>query len=151
VASLQPPYSLLNRDIEKELLPYCAANNIGVIAYSPMQSGLLTGKFTRKYVANLAPTDWRLKVDPNFRAPRLSANLAFVERMRPIAERNSQTVGQLAIAWALRRQEVTAVIVGAHTPAQFEELAPAGDWTLSADDSAEIEALLRAFEEEVHD
>ena len=142
VASLQPRYSMLNRDIEEELLPYCAANGIGVIVYSTMQSGLLTGKFTREYIAHLPPTDWRLKIDPNFREPRLSANLAFVERLRPIAERNGRSVGQLAIAWALRRPEVTAAIVGARTPAQIEEIASATDWTLSAEDTAEIDLLL---------
>jgi aryl-alcohol dehydrogenase-like predicted oxidoreductase len=142
VASLQPPYSLLDRTIEKELLPYCAANNIGVIAYSPMQSGLLTGNLTREYVASLPASDWRKKTDPNFRDPRLGAILAFVEKLRPIAKRNGRSVGQLAIAWALQRPEVTAVIIGGRSPAQVGETVPAGDWTLSADDSAEVEALL---------
>jgi aryl-alcohol dehydrogenase-like predicted oxidoreductase len=141
VASLQPPYSMLQRGIEEELLAYCAANDIGVIAYSPMQAGLLTGKFTKERVANLPDDDWR-KRDPHFREPELSANLALVEKLRPIAERNGRTVAQLAIAWVLRRSEVTAAIVGARRPSQIEETAPAGDWVLSEEDVAEIEALL---------
>jgi aryl-alcohol dehydrogenase-like predicted oxidoreductase len=141
VASLQPPYSMLQRGIEEELLAYCAANDIGGIAYSPMQAGLLTGKFTKERVANLPDDDWR-KRDPHFREPELSANLALVEKLRPIAERNGRTVAQLAIAWVLRRSEVTAAIVGARRPSQIEETAPAGDWVLSEEDVAEIEALL---------
>lgn len=145
IASLQPPYSMLNRTIEKELLPYCAANKIGVIAYSPMQSGLLTGNLTREYVASLPAADWRKKTDPSFRDPRLSEILAFVDQLRPIAERHGRTVGQLAIAWSLRRSDITAVIIGGRSPAQVEETVPAGDWTLSIEDINEIESLLNAF------
>jgi aryl-alcohol dehydrogenase-like predicted oxidoreductase len=141
VASLQPPYNMLRRGIEEELLAYCAANDIGVIAYSPMQAGLLTGKFTKERVANLPDDDWR-KRDPSFREPELSANLALVQKLRPIAERNGRTVAQLAVAWVLRRPEVTAAIVGARRPSQIEETAPAGDWVLSEEDVAEIGALL---------
>jgi aryl-alcohol dehydrogenase-like predicted oxidoreductase len=149
VASLQPPYSMLRRGTEADLLPYCAANDIGVIVYSPMQAGLLTGKFTKERVTNLPDEDWR-KGSSAFREPELSANLAFVEKLRPIAERNGRTVAQLAIAWVLRRPlrlrsgqaEVTAAIVGARRPSQIEETAPTGDWVLSAEDIAEIDALL---------
>ena len=141
VASLQPPYSMLRRGIEEDLLPYCAANDIGVIVYSPMQSGLLTGKFTKERLANLPDDDWR-KQHPRFQEPGLSANLALIERLRPIAERNGRTMAQLAIAWVLRCSGVTAAIVGARRPSQIEETAPAGDWVLSAEDMAEIEALL---------
>jgi len=141
VASLQPPYSMLRRGIEKGLLPYCAANDIGVIVYSPMQSGLLTGKFTKERLANLPDDDWR-KRHPRFQEPGLGANLALIERLRPIAERNGRTMAQLAIAWVLRCSGVTAAIVGARRPSQIEETAPAGDWVLSAEDVAEIEALL---------
>ena len=162
VASLQPPYSMLRRGIEEELLAYCAANDIGVIAYSPMQAGLLTGKFTRERVASLPDDDWR-KRNSHFQEPELSANLALVEKLRPIAERNGRTVAQLAIAWVLRRPlrpfdgaqdrlrsgqaEVTAAIVGARRPSQIEETAPAGDWVLSAEDIAEIDALLAEREQ----
>jgi aryl-alcohol dehydrogenase-like predicted oxidoreductase len=141
VASLQPPYSMLRRDVEQELLPYCAANDIGVVAYSPMQAGLLTGKFSKARVSNLPDGDWR-KQNPIFREPQLSVNLALVEKLRPIAERNGRTPAQLAIAWVLRRSELTAAIVGARRPSQIEGTAPAGDWTLSQEDIAEIDALL---------
>ena len=141
VASLQPPYSMLRQGIEEELLAYCAANDMGVIVYSPMQAGLLTGKFTKERVANLPDEDWR-KGSSAFREPDLSANLALVEKLRPIAERNGRTVAQLAIAWVLRRSEVTAAIVGARRPSQIEETASAGDWVLSEEDVAEIDALL---------
>jgi aryl-alcohol dehydrogenase-like predicted oxidoreductase len=146
VASLQPPYSMLRREAEDELLPYCAAHNIGVVVYSPMQAGLLTGKFTKERVANLADGDWRKK-DGLFTEPQLSANLTFVESLRPIARRNSKSLAQLAIAWVLRRPEVTAAIVGARRPSQIEETAPAGDWTLSVEDIAEIGALLAKREQ----
>ncbi len=146
VASLQPPYSMLERDAEDGLLEYCAANDIGVIAYSPMQAGLLTGKVTRQWMDGLPPTDWRRK-NRHFREPQLSANLALVEKLRPIAERNGRTLAQLAIAWVLRRPEMTAAIVGARRPDQIEETAPAGDWTLPAADIAEIDALLAERDE----
>jgi aryl-alcohol dehydrogenase-like predicted oxidoreductase len=141
VASLQPPYSMLRHDVEQELLPYCAANDIGVVAYSPMQAGLLTGKFSKERVASLPDGDWR-KQNLFFREPQISANLALVEKLRPIAKRNGRPLAQLAIAWVLRRPEVTAAIVGARRPSQIEETAPAGDWTLSQEDIAEIDALL---------
>ena len=146
VASLQPPYSMLERGIEKDLLAYCAANDIGVIVYSPMQSGLLTGRFTREYVASLPATDWRMR-QLHFQEPRCSANLEFVEKLRPISERNGCTVAQLAIAWVLRRPEIAAAIAGARRPSQVEETAPAGDCVLSAEDIAEIDALVRSLEE----
>jgi aryl-alcohol dehydrogenase-like predicted oxidoreductase len=141
VASLQPPYSMLRRGTEEDLLPYCATNDIGVVVYSPMQAGLLTGKFTKERVASLPDEDWR-KQSSHFQEPELSANLSLVEKLRPIAERNGRTVAQLAVAWVLRRPEVTAAIVGARRPSQIEETAPAGGWTLSVEDIAEIDALL---------
>jgi aryl-alcohol dehydrogenase-like predicted oxidoreductase len=140
IASLQPPYSMLRREIEAEILPYCAANRIGVIVYSPMQAGLLTGRFSREQVAALDPGDWRLR-NEHFQEPKLSANLALVEQLRPIAARNGITLAQLAIAWTLRRSEVTAAIVGARRPAQIEETVAAGDVTLREEDLAEIEEL----------
>jgi aryl-alcohol dehydrogenase-like predicted oxidoreductase len=141
VASLQPPYSMIVRGVEDALLSYCAANNIGVIVYSPMQAGLLTGRFSRERVASLPNDDWRQR-NMHFQEPELSANLALVEGLRPIAARNGRTLGQLAIAWVLRRPEVTAAIVGARRPAQIEETVAAGDWVLSGEDIAEIDALL---------
>lgn len=141
VASLQPPYSMLRREVEAELLPYCAANDIGVIVYSPMQAGLLTGRFTRERAAGLPEGDWRRR-NENFQEPKLSANLALVDGLRPIAAQNGMTLSQLAIAWVLRRPEVTAAIVGARRPEQIEETVHGGDVTLSEGDIAAIERLL---------
>jgi aryl-alcohol dehydrogenase-like predicted oxidoreductase len=141
VASLQPPYNMNNRGVEKDLLGYCAKNNIGVVTYSPMQRGLLTGKFSKKYLATLAPDDHRLK-SGDYQEPEFSATLALVDKLRPIAERNKRTLAQLAIAWVLRRPEVTAAIVGARKPTQIEETAPAADWILNKNDIAEIENLI---------
>ena len=145
VASLQPPYNMLERDIEEELLPYCAEHDIGVIAYSPMQSGMLTGKYDRESVEAMPEEDWR-KDSKHFTEPELSANLRLIEGLRPIAERNDKTLPQLAIAWVLERPEVTAAIVGARKPEQIEETAVAGSWDLSEKDLEEIEALLEKRE-----
>lgn len=147
VASLQPPYSMIERGVEAELLGYCAANDIGVIAYSPMQSGMLTGKYTKELVAGLPDNDWRKDRSPDFQEPGLSANLELVDGLRPIAERNDKTVAQLAIAWVLRRSEMTAAIVGARRPSHIDETVKAGDWELSANDITEIDALLAKREQ----
>ncbi len=141
IASLQPPYSMLHREVEDELLGYCAANNIGVVAYSPMQRGLLTGKFSQERLSGLALDDHRRR-SPDFHEPQLTATLQLVDQLRPIAEGNGKTLAQLAIAWVLRRAEVTAATVGARRPSQIEETAPASDWNLSEKDIEEIERLL---------
>lgn len=141
VASMQPPYSMLHREAEGGLLEYCAKNDIGVIVYSPMQRGLLTGKFSRRHLATLAEDDHRRK-NPDFQEPRLGATLELVEKLRPLAERNERTLAQLVIAWVLRRPEVTAAIVGARRPEQIKETAPASDWNLTEKDIEEIEQLL---------
>jgi aryl-alcohol dehydrogenase-like predicted oxidoreductase len=141
VASLQPPYSMLHREAEDELFGYCEENNIGVVAYSPMQRGLLTGKFSQERLAALALDDHRRK-NPDFQEPQFTATLQFVDELRPIAERNGRTLAQLAISWVLRRPEVTAAIVGARRPEQIVETAPASDWDLSREDIDEIERLL---------
>lgn len=148
VASLQPPYSMLRRGVEEELLAYCAANNIGVVVYSPMQAGLLTGKMTHERIAHMPVDDWRPRHEL-FQEPNLSANLELVEALRPIAERQGRTVAQLAVAWVLRRPEITAAIVGARTPTQIEETAPAGDWQLSAEELAQIDTLLAKREQQL--
>jgi aryl-alcohol dehydrogenase-like predicted oxidoreductase len=139
--SLQPPYSMLHREAEDELLGYCAANNIGVVAYSPMQRGLLTGKFSPERLAGLAPDDHRRR-NPDFQEPQFSATMELVEELKVIAGWNGRTCAQLAISWVLRRSEITAAIVGARRPAQIEETAPAGDWNLSEEDIKEIDILL---------
>jgi aryl-alcohol dehydrogenase-like predicted oxidoreductase len=149
VASLQPPYSMLRREVEDELLGYCAENNIGVIVYSPMQRGLLTGKFSYERLKKLAPDDHRLRSD-EFLNPKFPLILEFVEQLRPIAERNSATLAQLAINWTLCRPEVTAAIVGARRPEQIEETYSSGDWELGQDDISEIEELLNSLREKIN-
>ena len=141
VASLQPPYSMLKRETERDLLEYCAKNEIGVIVYSPMQKGLLTGKFSLERAKNLPEDDHRRR-DPQFLEPELSINLNLVGALSNIAEKNGKTMAQLAIAWVLRRLEVTSAIVGTRHPSQIEETAAAGEWELSAEDIEEIEILL---------
>ncbi len=149
VASLQPPYSMLHREVEDELLDYCADNNIGVVVYSPMQRGLLTGKFSQQRLAALSLDDHRRK-SPDFEEPQFSATLQLVDRLRPIAERSGGTLAQLAISWVLRRSEVTAAIVGARRPDQIKETAKAGDWKLAAEYTEQIEQLLKERQEKIN-
>jgi aryl-alcohol dehydrogenase-like predicted oxidoreductase len=132
---------MLRREAEKELLGYCGVYNIGVVAYSPMQRGLLTGQFSRARLAALAPDDHRRRA-PEFQEPAFSASLELVESLQKITQRHGRTVAQLAISWVLRRPEVTAAIVGARRPGQIRETAPAAGWNLSRQDIAEIEKLL---------
>jgi len=143
VTSLQPPYSMLKRDIEADLLPWCQAHNAGILAYSPMQAGLLTGAFTRERVAGLGADDWRSR-NPFFQEPQLSANLRVVDGLRPIAARLGITVAQLALAWVLRLPVVTSAIAGARRPEQIQETVQAGGVHLPADVLVEIESLLAA-------
>jgi aryl-alcohol dehydrogenase-like predicted oxidoreductase len=142
VAAVQPPYSMLRRAIEDEMLDYCSLHGIGVVCYSPMQKGLLTGKFTKAYLETLAADDHR-RQDPNFCGKQFERNLKLIDALRPIAERNGKTVGQLAIAWTLRRKDVTSAIVGARKPRQIQEMLDAGNWKLSSEDSVEIENILK--------
>jgi len=141
VACIQSPYSMLHREVENQLLPYCAQNNIGVICYSPMQKGLLTGKYNHKSIAALPDDDHR-KRDPDFRNPRLAATLELLRELGPIARENSEILAQLAISWVLRRGEVTAAIVGARDPRQIRQTASAADLTLTQKDLDQIEQLL---------
>lgn len=141
IASLQPPYSMLRREIEEEILGYCARNSIGVVVYSPMQKGILTGKYTPKKVAELPPDDHR-RNDPHFMDPELSLTHDMLERIRPIAERHGRTLAQLAIAWVLRRPELTAAIVGTRKPSQIEDTARAAEWDLTPDEITEIDRYL---------
>ena len=128
--------------VEAELLPYCAAQGIGVIAYSPMQKGLLTGKVTAPWVASL-PFDDHRRGDPKFQEPQLSANLALADALGKIAAEGGKTLPQLAIAWVLRRADVTSAIVGARRPDQIEQTIAGGDWQLAEAQIAAIEDLLR--------
>jgi len=141
VASLQPPYSMIHREVEGELLDFCAANDIGVVAYSPMQRGLLTGKFSAERFASLPADDHRTR-NRDFQELQLGATLELVEELKKIAERNGRTCAQLAISWVLRRPEVTAAIAGARRPEQIIETAPASDWNLGPEDIEDIEQLL---------
>jgi aryl-alcohol dehydrogenase-like predicted oxidoreductase len=141
VTSLQPPYSMLRRDIEAELVPWCATHHVGILAYSPMQAGLLTGAFTAERAAALPADDWR-RNNPLFQEPQLSANLRVVERLRPIAVRLGVGVAEVALAWVLRLPEMTSAIAGARSPEQIRQTARAGDLTLPADALAEIDAIL---------
>ncbi len=141
VASLQPPYSMIRRDVEEALLGYCAERDIGVVAYSPMQKGILTDKFSREWVETMAENDHRRK-DPMFSDPQLGANVRLVEGLKAVAGRNGRTVAELSVAWVLRRPEVTSAIVGARRPSQAEANARAGDWTLAEEDIAAVEELL---------
>jgi aryl-alcohol dehydrogenase-like predicted oxidoreductase len=141
VASLQPPYNLFQREIEAELLAYCAANQIGVIPYSPLRVGLLSGKFSLERWQNLPKDDWRLQYD-DYRDGRFQINLWFIDELRLIADRCGWTVSQIALAWVLQRPEITAAIAGARRPAQLEETIHAADLTISDADMRLIETLL---------
>jgi aryl-alcohol dehydrogenase-like predicted oxidoreductase len=143
MTSLQPPYSLLTRDIEKEILPFCAQNNIGVIVYSPMSAGLLTGSMTRERVANFTAEDWRRNL-PNFQEPLLSRNLWLVERLREIGNRYGRSPGEVAVAWVLSSSAVTGAILGFRSPKQFSGVIGAFDVRLTQRDLVEIEQALQS-------
>jgi aryl-alcohol dehydrogenase-like predicted oxidoreductase len=138
LTSLQPPYSLVRREIEQEILPYCRSEEVGVIVYSPMASGLLTGAMTRERADALPMSDWRSR-DIEFQEPKLSKNLALVERLREIGERHGRPPGQIAIAWTLRNPAVTGAIVGARNGKQVEGNVGAADLSLTNEEIAEIE------------
>jgi aryl-alcohol dehydrogenase-like predicted oxidoreductase len=142
ITSLQPPYSLLNRDIESAILPYAARQGIGVIAYSPMASGLLTGKMTRERIAAMPPDDWRSR-HAGFREPLLSRNLRFTDLLRDIGARHGRSAGEVAIAWTLRNPAVTAAIVGVRTSDQVAGILGAADLSLAAQEVSNIEAALK--------
>ena len=137
VTSLQPRYSLVHREVEGEILPYCERQGIGVIVYSPMASGLLTGAMTRERISKLPKDDWR-KGHADFNEPNLSRNLALVERVKQIAKRHGRSPGEVAIAWTLKNPAVTGAIVGARNAKQAEGVMHAGDLNLSGDEVLEI-------------
>jgi aryl-alcohol dehydrogenase-like predicted oxidoreductase len=138
VETVQPQYSLVDRDAEAQLLPLAEREAIGVIVYSPMASGLLTGAMTRSRIAQLPEDDWR-RHDPRFQEPLLTHHIALVERLRVVADRHSTTPGAVAIAWALRHPAVDGAIVGFRRPAQVDPLLRAADLRLDACDVAVIE------------
>jgi aryl-alcohol dehydrogenase-like predicted oxidoreductase len=140
ITSLQPRYSLLHREIEDEILPFVAWENTGVIAYSPMASGLLTGALTPERIAALPADDWR-KGHADFREPRLSRNLKLVKLLRAIAKQHGCSPGEVAIAWVLRHPVVTGAIVGARRPHQVRGITGAAEIRLSAHEIGEIEAF----------
>lgn len=137
ITSLQPPYSLVTPNIEQEILPYCRENRIGVIVYSPMKSGLLSGRMTRERVQALPAEDWRHR-NPAFQEPHLTRNLQLVEVLRAIGRRHGRTAGETAIAWTLRDPVVTGAITGVRSAEQMRELLTAADFRLSPEELAEI-------------
>ena len=143
VTSLQPPYSLVHREVEDKILPYCLREGIGVIVYSPMASGLLTGAMTRERASKLPQDDWR-RGHPDFTEPNLSRNLALVQLLREIAKRRNRSIGEVAIAWTLHHPAVTGAIVGARNAKQAEGVMRAGDLQLDNKEVSEIEHLAQA-------
>jgi aryl-alcohol dehydrogenase-like predicted oxidoreductase len=143
ITSLQPNYNIVTRDIEKEVLPFCRERHIGVIVYSPMKSGLLTGKMTRERIASLPPDDFRPKT-ASFQEPLLSRNLGVVEVLRGIGERHGRTPGEIAIAWTLRDPVVTGAIVGMRSAQQAKQIVRSAEFRLSPDEILEIEEYLKA-------
>ncbi|HEY1945650.1 MAG TPA: aldo/keto reductase [Bryobacteraceae bacterium] len=142
ITSLQPPYSMLVRQVEAEILPFVKANNIGVICYSPMRAGLLTGKMTRERALQLPADDWRSR-DKDFQEPNLSRNLGLVELLREIGNRYGHTPGEVALAWVLHNPAVTGAIVGLRKPEQVQGTIGAQTFRLSDNEASEIEFYLK--------
>src|SRR5438270_2462283 len=141
ISSLQTEYSLINREAEKEILPFCLEHRIGVIVYSPMASGLLSGSMTRERIAAMPEDDWR-KHDPEFQEPRLSRNLALAEKLNEIGFTHNRIPGEVAIAWTLHNPAVTGAIVGARRPEQIENLVGAAEFRLSDVELSELNEFL---------
>jgi aryl-alcohol dehydrogenase-like predicted oxidoreductase len=138
VETLQPPYSLIDRDAEAEILPFVRRAGMGVIVYSPMGSGLLTGAITRERIAAMPDNDWR-KTDARFTEPRLGRHLALAARLREIADRHGVAPGAVAVAWTLRNPAVTAAITGFRRPDQVDPILAAANLELTDEDMTEIE------------
>jgi aryl-alcohol dehydrogenase-like predicted oxidoreductase len=143
ITSLQPPYSLINSAVQEEVLPFCEANNIGVINYSPMQSGLLTGAMSAERIAGLPADDWRRR-SPNFQEPKLSRNLKLAGLLGEIGGRHGRSAGEAAIAWTLRLTSVTGAIVGARNGKQVEGWLGAAEFRLTAAEVEEIQQFIDA-------
>lgn len=147
ITSLQPPYSMLRRAVEEAQMPWCHSHNVGLVAYSPMQSGLLTGKVTKEWREGLAEDDWRCRTK-EFNEPNLSVNIEFVEKtLRPIADAHGVEPGQVATAWTLRDEKITSAIVGSRSRRQAEATARAAKLKLSEDQLSAIELGLQEREE----
>jgi aryl-alcohol dehydrogenase-like predicted oxidoreductase len=142
VDSLQPPFSMIKREVAGAQIPWCAAHRTGVICYSPMQSGILTDSFSRARVESLAPDDWRRR-GPEFKSPQLERNLVLRDALIPIATRHRTTVSAVAVAWVLAWPGITAAIVGARTAAQVDGWLPAATVTL---DDEDLEAIAGAID-----
>lgn len=145
ITSLQPPYSIIQPEIEQDILPFCKQNNVGVIVYSPMKSGMLTGAMSRERIENMHADDFR-KRTPNFQEPLLTRNLNLAELLRDIGKRHGRSPGEVAIAWTLRRPEVTGAIVGMRSPQQVEGVIGAADFRLSQNEIQEIETFMKTSE-----
>jgi aryl-alcohol dehydrogenase-like predicted oxidoreductase len=143
VETLQPPYSLVDPAVDAEILPFAESEGIGVIAYSPMGSGLLTGKMTRERLATMPDNDWR-KSDAHFQEPELTRNLAIVDRLKLVADIYDTTPGAVAIAWTLRNPAVDGAIVGFRRPDQVDGLVDAATIELDDNDVAFIEGVREA-------
>ncbi len=143
ITSLQPPYSLLARDAEEEILPFAKSHKIGVIAYSPMKNGLLTGGMTRERALSLPPDDWRSR-NPAFQEPQLSRNLRLVDLLRRIGERHGRAPGEVAIAWALHSPAITGAIVGLRKSSQVPSVIGALTYRLTNEEVTEIEAFFQS-------
>jgi len=141
ISSSQPPYSLSRPEVQDEILPYCLKQNVGVIVYSPMYSGLLTGKMTAERIRNMPADDWR-QHDPEFQPPHLDRNLRLVSLLSEIGERHGVQPGVAAIAWTLRNPAVTAAIVGARRPSQVDGIFPAVDFRLSQEEIGQLDAMI---------
>jgi aryl-alcohol dehydrogenase-like predicted oxidoreductase len=139
VETIQPPYSLIDRAAETEILPFAERHGIGVIVYSPMGSGLLTGGMTRERIAAMPADDWR-KTDPRFTEPQLSRHLALATRLRAVAARHGSTPGAVAVAWTLRNPAVDGAITGFRRPGQVDPVLAAASLELTTQDITEIEA-----------
>ncbi len=142
ITSVQPPYSIISPEAEQSIFPYALQHGIGVIVYSPMKSGLLSGAMTRERIANLPPDDWRRR-SPHFQEPLLSRNLKIAEFLKQIGARHGRTAGEVAIAWTLRHPAVTGAIVGLRRPEQLQGVIGAMEFRLSEEEIAEIDRFLK--------
>lgn len=142
ISSLQPPYSLIHPEVEEEILPYCQQHNIGVIVYSPMNSGLLTGKMSAERIANMPEDDWRKRA-ADFQEPRLSRNLKLANLLQEIGYPYNRSTSEVAIAWVLRNPAVAGAIVGGRKPEQIDEIIGAAEFRLEELELAQIDKFLQ--------